>query len=933
MDGDNAFNRQVPGIRGARKDSRTSSFSRQVPGAGLVLPEGRLLVDRYEVRRRIGSGGLGAVFAAWDRERGEEIAIKVLLPGLLEEERAGKCLLHEAKLASRLSHPGIAEVFDVGSDGDLHFITMELLKGASLRRRLDAQSSGDRLFPVDEAVHLGIALCDALSYAHQHMVHGGIKPENIMLCDDGTVKLMDFGIARVVDVNQSAMIGISTGATFYLAPEQLKGSTDVDHRADQYAVAAVLYEVLTGEPPAGRVKPAKERRLHVPRSLSRALDRALEANPAERFPDMDAFAAGLTGRSSRRGKGRRIWAAAAAILLVIVAGATFSRWAGPVRSAIRSVLGDSAAQAAAQTARVDALVSASSWQSIAKALPEDQLPEEIIRADEALAAGDEHFAAMAYHEAEESFRQASVKYESLVAVATKLFRDAPARVAGGARDLFAQLEARQWKLYGRAAEAARLVNGCERSLRTARTDDERKAIEGRKRAAEAEANLINRLRSLTQANVFSASVRAQVAGSLDKADRQLEATRYREALSSYAVIKARLEGLLAWPDQVESALRERSDLIQEIEEVRSALGPTTRGLAGVQSALDDAGARIALGDDELDAGRVSEASALFESAGKHLSEVKVKAVTGLMSQARQYDDEGKRTAAVLALDELLALAPDHTAGGQLRSKILSHRITNSIGIELVFIPPGEFVMGSLSDESGRDEDERQHRVKIARGFYMGATEVTQSQWSAVMDANPSKWEGDDLPVEQVAWEDVNEFCRKLTQKEGRRYRLPTEAEWEYACRAGTTDPFSFGETISTAQANYDGDYAYGNGYKGVFRETTVPVGSFPASAWGLYDMHGNVWEWCPDDHKDDPQTKVPAAPRKSVAAGPRDGRDQAPTESADRLETGPTAIEGRVLRGGSWRSRPRYCRCANRVRDTEDSRLSNIGFRVVLESQ
>ena len=352
----------------------------------------------------------------------------------------------------------------------------------------------------------------------------------------------------------------------------------------------------------------------------------------------------------------------------------------------------------------------------------------------------------------------------------------------------------------------------------------------------------------------------------------------------------------------------QSALSGEIEQVRGALSPTALELAGVQSALDDTAAHMAQMDDELTAGRPVEAMALGESAREYLAQAKVQAAAGLLARARAHESKEKVSAAVLALDELIALDPNHTEGRQLRQRILSRRITNSIGMELVFAPPGEFVMGSPSGELRRDEDERQRRVKLARGFYVGATEVTQSQWSAIMGNNPSKWKGDDLPVEQISWEEALEFCRRLSTKEGRRYRLPTEEEWEYACRAGTTTPFSFGETISTDQADYDGEYTYGHGLKGVFRNQTVPVRSFPPNAWGLYDMHGNVWEWCPDSYRDYPQSPV-------------------------RRKVEEAFIEGRVLRGGSWRSRPRYCRCANRVRDTQDSRLNNIGFRVVLETE
>jgi len=221
---------------------------------------------------------------------------------------------------------------------------------------------------------------------------------------------------------------------------------------------------------------------------------------------------------------------------------------------------------------------------------------------------------------------------------------------------------------------------------------------------------------------------------------------------------------------------------------------------------------------------------------------------------------------------------------------LPEPITNSIGMKFVWIPPGTFMMGSPKEEKERLPEESHHKVTLTKGFYMGVYTVTQEEWQVVMGNNPSKFMGDkNLPVERVSWDDCQGFVKKLREKDKKQYRLPTEAEWEYACRAGTITPFHFGETISTDQANYKGDYTYGDGKKGAYRKKTTPVGSFPANAWGLHDMHGNVWQRCQDWYGDYPQKDV---------VDPQ----------------GPDKGEGRVLRGGSWVDAPVFCRSAYRGR-------------------
>jgi formylglycine-generating enzyme required for sulfatase activity len=251
---------------------------------------------------------------------------------------------------------------------------------------------------------------------------------------------------------------------------------------------------------------------------------------------------------------------------------------------------------------------------------------------------------------------------------------------------------------------------------------------------------------------------------------------------------------------------------------------------------------------------------------------------------------------------------------QAQQNNLPKNLTNSVGMKFVWIPPGTFLMGSPKQEKGEpitltrgffSDEPHQHKVTLTKGFYMGAYTVTQEQWQAVMGNNPSHFKGEkNLPVEKVSWNDCQHFIKKLQKQDQRQYRLPTEAEWEYACRAGTKTAFFFGETISTDQANYDGRFTYGNGKQGVYRRKTTPVGTFPANALGLYDMHGNVWQWCQDFFGDYPNKDVvnPQGPEKS--GGPC------------------------VLRGGSWYNTPGFCRSACRNKNSPNHRNNDCGLRV-----
>jgi len=239
---------------------------------------------------------------------------------------------------------------------------------------------------------------------------------------------------------------------------------------------------------------------------------------------------------------------------------------------------------------------------------------------------------------------------------------------------------------------------------------------------------------------------------------------------------------------------------------------------------------------------------------------------------------------------------------------------NGIKLEMVYIPGGSFFMGSPENETERESDESpQHEVTL-QPFYMSKYPITQNQYQAIMENNPSSFKGESRPVENVNWHNAIEFCQKLSQKTGKIYRLPSESQWEYACRAGTTTPFYFGETITSELVNYNGNYSYGNAPKGKYRRETTDVGSFPPNAFGLYDMHGNVWEWCQDIWHD------------NYNGAPNNGNPW------EREENGlfRTIFSGtRVLRGGCWYVYSRSCRCAKRYHFITDFQISTKGFRIV----
>ena len=325
-----AENTTPPGSPGSLSQTKLADLPGFVPGdvQAIELQVGQVLSGRYEIQALIGQGGMGAVYQAHDSNTDRAIALKVLLPSLFKNERAKARFLSEAKISQQLSHPHIVNVYDVQQDGELFFLTMELLEGQDLRGWLDNLKAVGQQPAIDEVKRITGELCEALAYAHEYTIHRDIKPENIWLDEKGRVKLMDFGIAQVQSASQRTQTGAAMGTAYYMAPEQLQGR-ELKAQADIYAVGVLLYEMLTGQIPTGRFESALKLRPSVGKKLSAVIDQCLEVASEKRFVSAKALKEALLEgkgiRTSRAGaadsgSGKNYGLAAGIVLAVLVLG-------------------------------------------------------------------------------------------------------------------------------------------------------------------------------------------------------------------------------------------------------------------------------------------------------------------------------------------------------------------------------------------------------------------------------------------------------------------------------------------------------------------------------------------------------------------------------------------------------------------------------------
>jgi serine/threonine protein kinase len=285
------------------------------------MEPGQVIDDRLEIGDMLGAGGMGYVYGARDRLKEQDVAIKVLRHDLQFSTAAKERFLAEAKVSCNLSHPNIVRVYDVGVSGGIYYFSMERLQGQTLRHRMESYRENNRVFSVAEVTDIVRQLIDALRYAHRYIVHRDIKPENIWLAEDGTVKLMDFGIARAFSSSQLTQTGMALGTAYYMSPEQRIGSKDVDWRTDQYALGVVLYELFSGNVPTGAVKNIDALRSDVPQRYANALMRAMAPMPEDRFASLNELLAEIEAPPERKRAGIARFVLVGAGLVAAAAGA------------------------------------------------------------------------------------------------------------------------------------------------------------------------------------------------------------------------------------------------------------------------------------------------------------------------------------------------------------------------------------------------------------------------------------------------------------------------------------------------------------------------------------------------------------------------------------------------------------------------------------
>ena len=924
-----------------------------------TLPEGLKLADRYQIVRPIGQGGMGVVYLVKDTQLDGEIrAVKTIKPELLNDPKGAVRMKREAIASMKLTHPNIIRIFNYEEWQGMAFIVMEYVDGHTLAHLL---AEKDKLTE-EEFFPMANQLLDALGYAHsQQIIHQDIKPANIFLTSNGTPKLADFGIAKVLNDTATRLTGVvNSGTLLYMAPEMVKGQKAVP-ASDYYSLGITFYEMLAGDPPFTHgdiyrlhIEAEPPRIAGLSQDAESLLDRLLAKEPDQRLeqsktPTPTAKKTTKPEKTSGTSKYEYGYAAykagefQAAISLFEEALELDPGLASLVESKLdhcRSELEKARAEEKANQAHQAELA---------------RIPAYLLEAQEHLEK-DERRQAIEFYKKVLKLDPDNPEANSGLAKVQELERLEADKQAKAEAELERQ---RQEEKERRAKKEAERRAASAEARRQAHEEQEKKRKEhikkhGWKYAAVAVLIIVAvvfinwqaeqaRLagieadayeQALEENSIASwkefladypnsqhaASARSNIntlKSQADKAFKQAEATDSVESWKQF---------IASWPgaDQLEKAKENLSSAEKALatklrEKESSAFQKAKRAntISGWQNYLDQypnssnsPAARSKLSalqtaeikrkeQEQIAENRRLEAAKkekLREEESSAFQKAKrVNTISGWQDYLDQYPNSSNSHAARSKLSALQTAENQREA--EKRRQAEQNKYRNLI--KMAKIPAGSFMMGS---DNGDSDEKPVHRVTISKDFYMGIYEVTQAQYQAVMGKNPSNFRGDNNPVEQVSWNDAQEFCRKLSQKTGQKYRLPTEAEWEYAARAGTTTKYYWGKSYSEA-----GNFAW-------FIENsnyiTHPVGTKIANRWGLHDMSGNVWEWCTDYYNKNFYRNSP---------------------EIDPVNEGKSIF--RVVRGCDWNNDSEIMRTTKRGRGHYGSNTNDIGigFRIVLD--